>query len=60
MAVAALSVLVIESSARGPRVSMSVAELFAGVGSTIPVGVLRVAVLVSVPLAEDAMSPVRV
>jgi hypothetical protein len=60
MAVAELSVLVMVRSARGVSVLVSVAELLAGVGSVIPVGVLRVAVLISVPVADDEMLAVSV
>ena len=45
------SVLVIDRSAVGFNVSVSVAELFAGVGSVTPAGTATVAVLTRVPVA---------
>ena len=47
------SVLVIDTSAVGVRVSMSLAELFAELGSVTPAGAETVAVLVSEPVAVD-------
>ena len=47
------SVLVIETSAVGVSVSMSVAELLADVGSVTPAGADTVAVLVSEPVAVE-------
>ena len=45
------SVFVIERSAVGLRVSVSVAELLPGVGSVMPPGAVTVAVLTRVPVA---------
>jgi hypothetical protein len=50
--VATPSVLVIDSSAVGVRVSVSVAELLAGVGSVTPAGAAIAAVLTKLPVAE--------
>ena len=52
--------LVIERSARGVRMSESVALLFPGVGSVTPLGTVTVAVLASEPTAEAATVAVRV
>ena len=49
--VATPSVFVIARSADGAIASVSVAELFVGVGSLIPTGAVTVAVLTSVPVA---------
>ena len=49
---AELSVFVIERSADGLRVSVSVAVLLPGVGSVVPVGAAMVAVFAKVPVAE--------
>ena len=46
------SLFVIERSADGLRVSVSVAVLFAAVGSVVPVGAVIDPVLASVPVAE--------
>lgn len=46
------SVLVIDRSAVGFKVSVSVAELFAGVGSVTPPGAATVAVLTRLPVAD--------
>ena len=54
------SVLVIDRSAVGTRVSLSVAELFAAVGSVIPAATVAVAVLAKVPVAVDAIVAVSV
>ena len=54
------SVLVIERSACGVRVSVSVAELLAATGSVTPAGTVTVAVLTREPVAEAAMVPVTV
>jgi hypothetical protein len=53
--VVALSVFVIDRSAVGARVSVSVAVLFVLVGSVTPVGVATEAVLESEPVAPCAM-----
>ena len=45
------SVLVIDRSPSGTRVSVSVALLLAGFGSVVPPATATVAVLLSVPLA---------
>jgi hypothetical protein len=50
--VVAPSVFVIDRSACGVRVSVSVAELLPGVGSVTPAPVATVAVLASVPVAD--------
>src|SRR3954470_2550904 len=55
VAVVTPSVLVIERSALAPRVSLSVAELLAGVGSVTPAGAATVAVLLRVPVAAAEM-----
>jgi hypothetical protein len=54
------SVLVIDRSAVGFKVSVSVAELFPGVGSVLPPGIAIDAVLASEPVALGAMVPVTV
>jgi hypothetical protein len=54
------SVFVIESSAWGVNVSVSVAVLLAGVGSITPPGTVTVAVLTRLPVAEALTVPVRV
>ncbi len=54
------SVLVIDRSAVGVSVSVSVAELLPGVGSTVPPGRATVAVFDSVPVAPAVMVPVTV
>ena len=54
------SVFVIDKSAEPERVSVSVAELFAGVGSVTPPGTLTVAVFDTEPVALDEMLAVRV
>ena len=54
------SVLVIDRSAVGVSVSVSVAELLAGVGSVAPPGSATVAVLASDPVAVAEMAPVTV
>ncbi len=59
-AVVAPSVLVIDRSAVGVSVSVSVAELFAGVGSVTPAGGATVAVLTSVPVAAAEIDPLTV
>lgn len=46
-----LLVLVMDKSEVGVRVSVSLAELFAGFGSVIPVGAATLAVFVIVPVA---------
>ena len=46
------SLFVIERSADGLRVSVSVAVLLPGVGSVVPVGAAMVAVFAKVPVAE--------
>ena len=51
MTVATPSVFVIDRSAVGLRVSVSVAELLPGVGSVTPPGAVTVAVFASVPVA---------
>jgi hypothetical protein len=56
--VAEPSVFVIDRSAVGVNVSVSVAELLAGVGSVTPAGGATVAVLASVPVADGAIDPV--
>ena len=58
--VAAPSVLVIDRSAVGANVSVSVAELFVEVGSVTPVGAVTVAVLTSDPVALPAIVAVIV
>jgi hypothetical protein len=57
---AAPSVLVIERSAVGFNVSVSVAVLFAAVGSVTPAATATVTVFTSVPVAAEAMVAVRV
>ena len=52
---AAPSVFVTDRSARGVRVSVSVAVLLAPVGSLLPTGAVTVAVLTSEPVAVDEM-----
>jgi len=52
------SVLVIDRSAVGTNVSVSVAVLLAGVGSVVPPGRATLAVLASVPVAVAEMMPV--
>ena len=52
------SVLVIDRSAWGVNTSLSVALLFAGLGSVTPAGGLTVAVFVRVPVAAGSMVPV--
>lgn len=52
------SVFVIDRSAVGVKVSVSVAELLAGVGSVTPEGGATVAVLTSVPVADGEIDPV--
>src|SRR3989442_1063814 len=59
-AVACPSVLVIERFACGVRVSVSVAALLAGLGSVTPPGAVTVAVLLSLPVADALIVPVRV
>ncbi len=54
------SVLVIARLARGVRVSVSVAELFAETGSVNPAGAVTVAVFDSVPVAAGLMVAVAV
>jgi hypothetical protein len=54
------SVFVIDRSAVGVSVSVSVAELFAGVGSVTPAATAAVALLTSEPVAVDAIVAVRV
>ena len=54
------SVLVIDRSAVGLNVSLSVAELFAGVGSVTPPGAATVAVFTNVPVADALTAPVTV
>src|SRR5262245_56737645 len=49
-----------ERSARGVRLSVSVAVLLVGVGSVTPAGGVTVTVLVRVPVAERAMWTVNV
>ena len=58
--VAELSVLVIDKSAVGVNESVSVAVLFAGVGSVTPAGGATVAVLARLPVAAAAIRPVTV
>ena len=53
ISVAAPSVLVIDRSACGVSVSVSVALLFAVFGSVTPPGAVTVAVLVRLPVADD-------
>ena len=50
----------IDRSAVGVNVSVSVAELFAGVGSVVPEGGVTVAVLTRVPVAAALTVPVTV
>ena len=57
---AAPSVLVIDRSAVGFNVSVSVAALFAAVGSVTPAATAAVAVFASVPVGVEAMVAVRV
>src|SRR5437773_177024 len=59
-AVAWPSVFVIERSAPGIKVSVSVAELLVGFGSVTPSGAATVAVLTRVPVADVLTVPVRV
>src|SRR5438876_248580 len=59
MAVTWPSVLVTARSGRGVRVSVSVAELLAGLGSLIPPGAATEAVLLKLPVAEGLMVPVK-
>ena len=54
------SVLVIDRSAVGTKVSVSVAVLLAAVGSVIPAATATVAVLARVPVAVEAIVAVRV
>jgi hypothetical protein len=54
------SVLVIDRSAVGVNVSVSVAVLFATVGSVMPAATAAVAVFVSVPVAVEAIVAVNV
>ena len=54
------SVLVIDRSACGVSVSVSVAVLFPGSGSVVPAGAVTVAVFASVPVAPGAMFAVSV
>jgi hypothetical protein len=54
------SVLVIDRSAVGFKVSVSVAVLFAAAGSVMPAATATVAVFASVPVAVEAMVAVRV
>lgn len=54
------SVLVTETSADGTRVSVSVALLLPGVGSVTLPGAVTVAVLLRLPVADEAMLPVAV
>jgi hypothetical protein len=54
------SVLVIDRSAVGLNVSVSVAELLAGVGSVTPAGAAIAAVLMRLPVAVAEMVAVRV
>ena len=60
VSVVAPSVFVIDRSALAASVSVSVAELFAAVGSVTPVGVAMLAVFVSDPVAPAAMFAVSV
>jgi len=60
VAVVAPSVLVIARSACALSVSVSVAELFPGVGSVTPPGAVTVAVLVTAPVAEPEIVPLTV
>src|SRR5438874_2614511 len=60
VAVVTPSVLVMLRSASGARVSVSVAELLAGVGSVTPAGAVTVAVLDTVPVAVDEILAVIV
>ena len=60
VSVVALSVLVIDRSALGTSVSVSVAELFAADGSVTPVGAEMVAVLLNEPVALGEMFAVSV
>jgi hypothetical protein len=53
-------VFVIDKSARGPRVSVSVAELLPGVGSVIVPGTATVAVFARLPVTDGFTVPVRV
>lgn len=52
--------MVMDRSAVGMSVSVSVAELLAAVGSVIPAATVAVAVLAKVPVAVDAIVAVRV
>ena len=54
------SVFVVDRSAVGVRESVSVAELFAGVGSVTVAGAAIVAVLTRLPVAEAFTVPVTV
>ena len=54
------SVLVIDRSAVDPRLSVSVDELFAALGSVTPLGAAIVAVLTSDPVADALMVAVSV
>ena len=54
------SVLVIETSAVGVSVSMSLAMLFAPLGSVTPAGADTVAMLVSDPVAVEATATTTV
>src|SRR5512139_3384600 len=60
IAVAWPSVFVIERSAPGTTVSVSVAELLARFGSVTPPGAAIVAVLLRLPVADGLSVPVRV
>src|SRR3954453_16925065 len=60
MAEAAPSVLVIDRSPVGVSVSVSVAELLAGVGSVTDAGADTVAVFARVPVADTETVPVTV
>ena len=57
---ATLSVFVIARSAMNANVSVSVALLFAGVGSVTPAGAVTVAVFTSVPVAAALTLPTTV
>jgi hypothetical protein len=54
------SVLVIDRSVETVSVSVSVVELFDGVGSVVPTGAVMVAVLLSEPVADGEIVAVRV
>ena len=60
MTVVLPSVLVIDRSAVGVRVSVSVAELFAELVSTDPAGAAMLTVLASDPVAVEATATVTV